>query len=91
MSSILDSMITKTQVFVPESVVEYIALQLARKLDDTDEVLKYLSLLDRYALSMIIEAFGNAQTRLRTGEVTGALAFEEELLSLTTKGRPDEF
>lgn len=92
MSSILDSMMTKPQGFVPENVDEYTALQLARKLGDTDQVSKYRSLLDRHALPVIVEAFINAQqARLPTSEVTAAVAFEEELMALTKKEHQDEF
>ena len=84
MSGILDSMMTRPQAFFPESVVEYMALQLAKKLGDTDRLSKYLFLFDRHAPSVIEEAFTNTTARLPAQEDL-AMAFEEELAALTAK------
>ena len=70
------------RAFLPESVTEYTALQLAKKLGDADRVLQYVSLFDRYALQTIIEAFTNSQAH--PGD-NAAAAFEEELRELTGK------
>lgn len=75
-------MMMKHHAFLPESVTEYTALQLAKKLGDADRVLQYISLFDRHALHTIIEAFTNSQARPGNNVAT---AFEEELRRLTGK------
>lgn len=84
MTGILDSVLTKSQTFRPQSVTEYTALQLAKKLNDPGRLWKYLSLVDHYELSLILEAYISAQARGLTGEEL-ITAFEEELAALTTK------
>lgn len=79
----------KPQAFFPESVAEYTALQLAKKLGDTNRVWNYVSLLDRAPLPMILEALATAQAAGFHGEdlITG---FENSLAALTKK-EDDEF
>lgn len=84
MSGILDSMMTKPQVFSPQSVPEYMALQLAKKLGDTDRLSKYGSLFDRLALPVIVEAFINAKDHFNETESLD-MTFEKELAALTMK------
>ena len=88
MSNILDSMM-KPHAFLPESVAEYTALQLAKKLDDADRVLRYVALLDRHALPLIVEAFISSQARHPAGNP--AVAFDEELQALRLRGHSNEF
>ena len=89
MSGILDSMMTKPQAFSPQSVSEYMALQLAKKLGDTDQLSKYLLLVERHALSIIEEAFTNT-TAPRPEQENLARVFDEELAALIAKGDSDE-
>jgi len=90
MNSILDSMMTRPRAFFPESVTEYTALQLAKKLDDTDGLSTYLSLFDRHPLQVILEAFASAQAAgLAAKELK--TAFEESLLALTEQEEDDAF
>ena len=84
MNGILDSVLAKSQSFRPQSVTEYTALQLAKKLSDTGRLWKYLPLFDHYDLSLILEAFINVQSRDLAGEELRT-AFDEELAALTTK------
>ena len=84
MNGILDSMMSKAKAFAPESVEEYTALQLAKKLGDTDRLWKYVSLFDRHALPLIVRAFTSAHVQGST-EKTLIAAFEEELALLTMK------
>jgi hypothetical protein len=84
MNGILDSVLATAQSFHPESVTEYTALQLAKKLSDTGRLSKYVSLLDHHDLSLILEAFINVQSRDLAGEELRT-AFDEELAALTTK------
>jgi len=84
MRGILDSISAKAKSFHPESVSEYSALQLAKKLDDTESLWKYLALLNQHAPSVIVEAFIRAQGRGLT-EKELISAFDEELARLATK------
>jgi len=84
MNGILDSIMAKPRAFVPESVTEYTALQLARKLGDADRVWNYVSLLDREQLPTILEALSTAQAAgFREKELI--TAFEDSLAALTRK------
>ena len=80
-------MMTVPQAFFPQSVAEYMALQLAKKLGDTDRLSEYLSLFERHSLALIEESFTKATARLQEDLV---MAFEEELAALIVKGRNDE-
>jgi hypothetical protein len=84
MNGILDSVLAKAQTFRPESVTEYTALQLAKKLTDTGRLSKYLSLFDRYDEALILEGFINVRSRDLAGEELG-VAFDRELAALTKK------
>ena len=82
MNGILDSMLQKPQEFVLESVPAYIALQLARQLNDIKHLRKYLVIVEHNSLSTIIEAL----TRARANDDHDRTAiFEEELLLLSGK------
>lgn len=82
MNGILDSVLTKAQSFRPESVTDYTALQLAKKLSDTDRLWKYLSLFHHHDPSLILEVFISAQGRGLAGDDL-ITAFEEGLVALT--------
>ena len=82
MTGILDSIITKPRAFYPESVAEYTALQLARKLGAPDVLWNYLPLFDRYPFPLIVQAFVNARGRTKATDQL-ASAFEEEIGTLT--------
>ncbi len=84
MNGILDSVLAKAQTFRPQSLTEYTALQLARKLSDTGRLGKYLSLFDHYDASLIFEGFINIQSQDLAGEEL-SVAFDRELAALTTK------
>ena len=88
MNGILDSVIASSQAFRPQSVVEYIALQLAKKLGDPGRLWKYVSLFDHHPTHLIAEAFISAQASGLAGKEL-ITAFEEQLASLTPKD--DEF
>lgn len=88
MNGILDTVMARSQAFRPESVLEYTALQLAKKLGDPGRFWKYLSLFDHHSTHLIAEAFINAQGRGLAGKEL-ITAFEEKLTALTTKD--DEF
>jgi hypothetical protein len=88
MNGILDSVMARSQAFRPQSVVEYTALQVAKKLGDPGRLWKYLSLFDHHSTEMIAEALINAQASGMVGKEL-ITAFEEELASLTPK--EDEF
>ena len=89
MNGILDSLMAKAQAFRPETVEAYAALQVARKLNDTDRLWTYVSLVSHHGLPLVAEAFTNAQSRGPT-DAELKTAFEEELAALTTKEGPDE-
>lgn len=86
--NILDSMRPKTRSFRPQTLGEYLALQLTKRLGDSDLVWKYRTLFDQYSLAEVSEAFSRARGR---GLAGGKLirAFEEELLALTAKDDDD--
>jgi hypothetical protein len=84
MTGILDSIMAKPQAFLPESVAEYTALQLAKKLGDANRVWNYVSLLDREPLPTILEALSSAQAAEFQGEEL-ITAFQTSLDALTNK------
>lgn len=88
MNGILDSMMTRAKAFRPESVTEYSALQLAKKLGDPGRLWKYLPLFDHHPSQLIVDAFISAQAGGLAGKEL-ITAFEGQLASLTT--RDDEF
>ena len=90
MNGILDSINARPKVFSPQSVSEYTALQLAKKLGDTDQLWNYLSLFERHSLQVILEAFASAQESRLTGKKLISI-FEETLAALTKKEQDDEF
>lgn len=75
-------MMTKPRSFSPQSVSEYIALQLARKLGDPENAAVYISLLDRYSMPVILAALESAEA---AGFSPGKLVemFERSLSELT--------
>lgn len=80
--NILDSMRPNTRSFRPQTLREYLALQLANGLGDPDLVWKYRSLFDEHSLAEVAEALSDAQGRgLAGGELIRA--FEAELSALT--------
>jgi len=85
MIEILDSMLKKSQQFVPETVSGYIALQLARQLDDIEHVWNYLALLDRQPLSAIVAALTKAKTH-GNGHHNARGIFEREFAPFLRKG-----
>ena len=88
MSTILESMMAKPRAFLPETVTEYTALQLAKKLTDAANVLRYVSLLDRYGLAVLCEAY--SKTRANNQEAASAEEFAEALRVLTEKETSDD-
>jgi hypothetical protein len=90
MNGILDSIKARPKVFSPQSVREYTALQLAKKLGDTDQLWNYLSLFERHSSQVILEAFASAQESRLTGREL-ITVFEESLAALTQKEQDDEF
>lgn len=90
MTGILDSMMARPRSFVPESVAEYIALQLAKKLNDTERISTYLSLVDRYSMQVILEALAGAKATDLSGTEL-IVAFERSLSELTSHDDEDEF
>ena len=84
MNGILDSVLAKSKSFRPQSLTEYTALQLAKKLGNTGSLSQYVSLFDHHDPSLIREAFINVQSRDLAGEELRT-AFDEELAALTTK------
>ena len=85
MNGILDSILKKSRVFIPETVEGYIALQLARALSDTGDVWKYLAIFDHLPISAIVGALNQARTRQNTpGSLTAT--FEREITRLIQKG-----
>jgi hypothetical protein len=84
MNGILDSVLATAKAFRPQSVMEYTALQLAKKLDDTERVRRYAALIDHTEMPQIVGALIRAQGRVVTGKELIA-AFDDELTALTTK------
>lgn len=80
MSDILGRFAQSESHFRPQTVSEFIALQLARKLDDTSRVRHYVGLMERHAQPFISRAFANARQR---PEDPIADRFHRELQQLT--------
>jgi len=85
MNGILDSMLNKSRLFIPETVEGYIALQLARALNDTGDVWKYIAMFDHLPISAILGALNHSRTRQTTRDSMTAL-FEWEINRLIQKG-----
>ena len=83
MSDILDRVANGGNHFRPQTVSEFLALQLARKLGDTPQIRHYLTIVGQYSEPMICEAFANA--RGGPNESLSA-SFEIALLHITQKG-----
>jgi len=81
MTNILESMMAKADSFSPQTVEEYIGLQLARKLGDTAHLIKYVSLCSHLGLEEIMEAY--AYTANHTGQE--ALTFFDQYITKLTK------
>ena len=60
MSQILDQLARQVDGFRPKSVREVFALQLARKLDDVQDVRRYVLLVDQHPQDMILQAYRRA-------------------------------
>lgn len=60
MNSILDQFVAPVQ-FVPASVEEYIALQLAKRLHDESAIGRYLYYVSRYPLSLLLDVLHEVQ------------------------------
>lgn len=88
MNGILDSVLATSKSFRPQSVREYMALQLAKKLGDTDRLSRYLSLFEHNDVSVIVEAFINAQGRSLTKDEL-ITSFDDDLAALTMKEDDD--
>ena len=88
MNGILDSVSATSKSFRPQSVREYMALQLAKKLGDTDRLSRYLSLFEHNDVSVIVEAFINAQGRSLTKDEL-ITSFDDDLAALTMKEDDD--
>jgi hypothetical protein len=58
--SILDQM-AKPSAFVPTTTQQYIALQLAKRLSDTENVRWYLRSLENFGEARLLEAFHSIQ------------------------------
>jgi len=85
MTNILESMMAKPDLFSPQTVEEYIGLQLARKLGDTAHLTKYLLLCSNLALEEILKAY--AHTANHTGQ--GALTLFDEYITKLSKQADD--
>ena len=85
MSDILESVRARADAFRLQSVADYVALQLARKLNDLDRLPRYSSLLDHYPLGLLAAALAQAQAR-RTDSEGLASAFDEEIQELLKGG-----
>lgn len=80
---------TKPRSFFPQSVSEYIALQLARNLGDPENAAIYVSLLDRYSMPVILAALESAAAAgFSAGKVVEM--FERSLSELTAHEDEDE-
>lgn len=82
MNGILDSVLATAKAFRPQSVREYTALQLAKKLGDPESVRRYVALIDHNEMTLIVEALRRAQDRSLSREELIA-AFDDELTALT--------
>jgi bacterioferritin (cytochrome b1) len=85
MSNILDRFADVEGHFRPQTVSEFFALQLARKLDDTSRLRHYLNLVGQHSEPVICEAFASAKAK---PEEPLAASFEIELGEITQKGEP---
>jgi len=63
MVEILSTIASSRGHFKPASTSEYLALQIARKLNDLENAREYAILLEHYPQSIIIEAFRFARSK----------------------------
>jgi bacterioferritin (cytochrome b1) len=85
MSDILDRFTQAESHFRPQTVSEFFALQLARKLGDTSRLHHYLNLVGQHSEPVICEAFESAKAK---AEEPLAASFEIELGQISQKGGP---
>jgi len=83
MSDILDRIAHAENHFRPQTVSEFFALQLARKLEDTSRVRHYLNLVGQYSVPVICEVFAGSKA---TPEEPIAVSFNAGLLKIAQKG-----
>jgi hypothetical protein len=57
MTDILNTVADQISHFTPSSPTEYLALQIARKLSDMDELRQYLVLFEHYPEDLLLSAF----------------------------------
>lgn len=60
MPHVLDQMAGSSGYFRPKTATEFFALQLARKLNDTANLQRYLALVERHSESLLLQAFRKA-------------------------------
>ena len=81
MTNLLDRIGSKESPFRPQSVSEFFALQLARKLDDEANIGRYARLVENHSRDVILRAL--ARAKKKAGGATVANRFEEEIQRLT--------
>jgi hypothetical protein len=57
MTEILDTVAEEVSHFTPSNSTEYLALQFARKLSNTDKLRQYLVLFEHYPEEVLLSAF----------------------------------
>jgi hypothetical protein len=62
MTAILDRML-RAQALAPRNPLEYLALQIARKLSDLEHAREYAVLLEHFPEEIILHAFRRARSR----------------------------
>jgi len=57
MTDILGTLAQQRRQFIPSKPIEYLALQLAKKLNDQEAVRYYLTLFDRHEANLLLRVF----------------------------------
>lgn len=81
MSGILEAVARERRKFVPSKPIEFLALQLARKLSDEEAVRFYLTLFERHPRHLLLRIYRECANE---GKLTGR-EFVSRLRQLTNK------
>jgi chromosomal replication initiation ATPase DnaA len=60
MTDILNTMATQVNACIPNTPMEYLAIQMARRLNDLEHVRNYLVLFEHYPEELLIKIFRTA-------------------------------
>jgi hypothetical protein len=88
MLNILDHIEASLRTFQPQTPVEFVALQLARRFDDLNRLPRYLAATKTHGKAMLLDAARTAMLRHELNRAPTAEVFFEVLAEREKGGRP---